>query len=192
MSRLDKADILEMTVSHLTTLQDQHRSVNLATTVEGYKKGFKDCARETLNYLSSTRALDNKSLQQLNTHLQTSYLQKTQRRAVSGHRNPQTAEVTYVHDTSRQDIQATDEYSYTSSYHSSALTQFHNSALRGLSVSNVYGQSHSGKNNCALLNDSVDTSLNSSGNMSLDSSSSITPEKIVPGQSSAEDVWRPW
>ena len=192
MSRLDKADILEMTVSHLTTLQDQHRSVNLATTVEGYKKGFKDCARETFNYLSSTRALDTNSLQQLNTHLQTSYLQKTQRGTVSGPRNPQTAEMTYVHDTSRPDIQTTDEYSYIDSYHSSALTQFHNSALHGLSVPYVYGQSHNGQDYCSKLNDSVDTSLNSSGNMSLDSSSSITPEKIVPGQSSVEDVWRPW
>ena len=41
-------------------------------------------------------------------------------------------------------------------------------------------------------NDSVDTSLNSSCNMSLDSSSSVTPEKVVPYQSADDDVWRPW
>ena len=43
-----------------------------------------------------------------------------------------------------------------------------------------------------LCNDSVDTSLNSSCNMSVDSSSSITPEKVVPYERREDDMWRPW
>ena len=192
MARLDKADILELTVSHLTTLHHQHRSANLATTAEGYKKGFKDCARETFNYLSSTQALDSKSLQQLNNRLQTCYLQKNQSGTASGLMIPQPADVTYAHVSSKQGVQATDDYSYPSSYQSDATSQWHNNILQRPGVSYVYGQVHSGRDYYSKLNDSEDSSLNSSCNMSLDSISSITPEKIVPGQSSDEDVWRPW
>ena len=187
MARLDKADILELTVSHLTTLQHQHRSVTLATTVEGYKKGFKDCARETFNYLSSTQDLDSKYLRQLNSYLQTCYLQKTQRGAASGPTIPPPAEVTFAHASSRQD-----DYSHASSYQSGATAYRQNNAVQRPGDSYVYAQGHSGLDYCTKLNDSVDTSLNSSCNMSLDSSSSVTPEKIVPGQNSDEDVWRPW
>ena len=187
MARLDKADILEMTVGHLTTLLDQQRSVTLATTVEGYKKGFKDCARETFCYLSYTHALDNKSLNQLNTHLQTTYLRKTHRGAASCP-TMNMAEATYAHASSTQDIHTTGWYSYTRLYHSSASTQFHNSAI---SRQNVSGHVQRANYMNSTSNDSFDSSLNSSSNMSLDSSSSTTPEKIVPGQSS-DEVWRPW
>ena len=189
MTRLDKADILEMTVGHLTTLLDQQRSVTLATTVDGYKKGFKDCARETFNYLSSSHALDNKSLHQLNTHLQTTYLQKTQREAVSSP-TVNMAQATYAHGSSAQDIYTTGGYSYTRLYHSSASTQFHNSAITGQNISGHVQRANYMHMN-STSNDSFDSSLNSSSNMSLDSSSSTTPEIIVPGQSS-DEVWRPW
>ena len=181
-------------MSHLTTLQHQHRSVTLATTAEGYKKGFKDCARETFNYFSSTQTIDSKSLQQLNNHLQTCYLQKNQRDTASDPTIPQPADVTYAHASLGQDVEATNDYFYATSYQSGATSERHNSILQRPGVSYVYGQARSGRDyySYSKLNDSVDTSLNSSCNMSFDSSSSITPEKIIPGQNSDKDVWRPW
>ena len=185
MARLDKADILEMTVGHLATLLDHQRSVTLATTVEGYTKGFKDCARETFNFLSSTHSLDNKSLNQLNAHLQTTYLQKTHRGAATCS-TVKLAEATYAHASSTQNIQTTDGYSHARSHLPCAVTGFYNGATSGQIA---YYDVH--RTNYSTCNNSFDSSFNSSANMSLDSSSSTTPEKIVPGQSS-DEVWRPW
>ena len=76
MPKLDKADILEMTVRHLKQLQQQQ---TIQTT--GYCRGFKDCTRETMRYLRVSRALDDKRLYSLNNHLFNAYMTKTQEEA---------------------------------------------------------------------------------------------------------------
>ena len=189
MARLDKADILELTVSHLTTLEHQQRSVSLATTADQYKEGFKDCARETFNYLSSTKALDTGSLQQLNNHLQTCYMEKTGR--TSSYHQP--AEAVSAHASSRHDVvRPKDTFSYASL--AKLPSSFAGQTVFVPSISSSYGyeryyKEHEYYNKC---NDSVDTSFNSTCNMSLDSSSNVTPEKVVPSSDTDDDVWRPW
>ncbi|XP_052224881.1 transcription factor HES-1-A-like [Dreissena polymorpha] len=46
MTRVDKADILDLTVSHLQQLQQRHRSVSMATESAAYNSGFQTCTRE--------------------------------------------------------------------------------------------------------------------------------------------------
>ena len=220
MSRLDKADILELTVVHLTTLEHQQRSVTMATEVNGYKKGFKDCAGETITYLSSTRSLNTDTLFQLNNHLQSSYLQKTRQAPSASH----PAGVTTAHVSSQPDLSPASDISLYQAQNSSYCIPVSESG-RGVSLTHGgyhgYDQFHTQTcfNPC---NVSVDTSFNSSCNMSLDSSSVVTPEKLLPDldlnfssvvtpekllpcqdtdmslDSSSfetpekEDVWRPW
>ena len=196
MSRLDKADILELTVVHLTTLEHQQRSVTMATEVNGYKKGFKDCARETITYLSSTRSLDTDTLFQLNNHLQSSYLQKTRQAPSASY----PAEVTTAHASSQPDSSPASDISLYQAQNSSYCIPISEYGS-GISLTpggyHGYDQFQVIHNPC---NDSVDTSFNSPCNMSLDSSAVATPEKLLPVQdtnmsldsSSVEDVWRPW
>ena len=213
MSRLDKADILELTVGHLTTLEHQQRSVTLATEVDGYKKGFKDCARETINYLSSTRSLDTDTLFQLNNHLQSSYLQKTrQAPSASYPADVSSAHVSLQPDGSASANNDINSYVTQNSSHCKPISEY----ISGVSFvsGDYYGCDQFYKQTAySQYNGSVDTSLNSTCDMSLDSSSLTTPEKLLPVQginmsldSSAvetpekvsrytsviEDVWRPW
>ena len=182
MARLDKADILELTVKQLTTLSHQQRSTSLATHVEGYKKGFKDCARETINYLSASQSLDMNSLYQLNNHLQSCYMEKTGRIPNTPH--PATVGMVCASTTPSEIPTSRDFdshfYLMNEKMKATGDTRFGRNNYIGYEQS-LYSYS-----------DSVDTSLNSSCNMSLDSSFNVTPEKVVPYQSSDEDVWRPW
>lgn len=50
MCKLDKADILEMTVRYLKTIQ-YDRSVQAMGSNLGYLSGFRDCAQQTAKYL---------------------------------------------------------------------------------------------------------------------------------------------
>ena len=222
MSRLDKADILELTVGHLTTLEHQQRSVTMATEVNGYKKGFKDCARETITYLSSTRSLDTDTLFQLNNHLQSSYLQKTRQAQSASY----PTEVITAHVSSQPDSSSASDIPLYQTQNSSYCTPYSEyGSVVSLSSGGYHGYDkfQSCYNQC---NSSVDTSFNSSCNMSLDSSavatpekllpvqditgsldlsSVVTPERLLPGQDTdmsldsssletpeKEDVWRPW
>ena len=191
MARLDKADILELTVSHLTTIEHQQRSVSLATAADQYKKGFKDCARETFNYLSTAKALDTGSLQQLNNHLQSCYMEKTGR--TSSYQHP--AEAVSAHAGSRRDVtQPRDTFPYSSVTIQPSSHAFHGLTVVVPSASGNYGneqyyREYEYYNKC---DDSVDTSFNSTCNMSLDCSSNVTPEKVVPSSNTDDDVWRPW
>ena len=188
MARIDKADILELTVSHLTNLEHQQRSVTLATEVDGYKKGFKDCARETIRYLSTTRSLDTDTLHQLNNHLQSSYIEKT-RKTPNASYGP--ADVGSAHISTRQDVPPHSFYvSNQSTYYSVPEQSVVLPTGRSDYCSSEPYYNH--PDYYSRLNDSVDTSLNSSCNMSLDSSTNITPEKVVRYQDAADDVWRPW
>ena len=178
MSRLDKADILELTVGHLTTLEQQHRSVTMATEARGYKKGYKDCARETITYLSSTRSLDTDTLFQLNNHLQSSYLQKTRQAQSASY----PAEVIPAHVSSQPDSSPASDITLYEAQNSSYCIPVSESG-RGVSLTpggyHRYDQFQACYNPC---NSSVDTSFNSSCNMSLDSSAVATPEKLLPVQ----------
>ena len=180
MARLDKADILELTVSQLTSLQNQQRSVSLATDVDGYKRGFKDCARETIRYLTATQSLDTDSLFRVNNHLQSCYLEKT--RGTPNVSHPTDVPSAHV-STKRSDIRQTiDQSLYGPVTHPSVAR----------TIPGAHGQFYSDYQFNHPCNDSVDTSLNSSCNMSIDSSSSVTPEKVVSCQSTEDEVWRPW
>ena len=188
MARLDKADILELTVSQLTSLQNQQRSVSLATDVDGYKKGFKDCARETIRYLTATQSLDTDSLFRVNNHLQSCYLEKTRGAPYV----TRSTEVPSAHaSTVQSDIQQTCDRNSNIPHQQSFYGPVTQSRV-AQPVPGAFGQFYSDYQYCHPCNDSVDTSLNSSCNMSLDSSSSVTPEKVVPYQSAEDDVWRPW
>ena len=175
-------------MSQLTTLQNQQRSISLATEVDGYKKGFKDCARETIRYLTSAQALDTDSLFRLNNHLQSCYLEKTGRAPNASY----PTEVPSAHiSTVRSDIQQAGETNSKLTHHQ----LFYGPVTQSRVVQPVpgdYGQFSAEYQYYHPCNDSVDSSLNSSCNMSLDSSTSIAPEKVVPYQSTEDDVWRPW
>lgn len=186
MARLDKADILELTVRQLTTLWHQQRSVSLATEVDGYKKGFKDCARETIRYLSSTQALDTDSVFHLNNHLQSCYMEKTRKTSSMSHFDG----VQHAHViTSPNDRQSTGHDNNMKS-NPSLYGRVTSSSIAQPVPDNYYSNEY--QLYCHPCNDSLDTSLNSSCNMSLDSSSNLTPEKVVPYQAAEGDVWRPW
>ena len=208
MSRLDKADILELTVGHLATLEHQQRSVTMATEAGGYKKGYKDCARETISYLSSTRCLDTDTLFQLNNHLQSSYLQKTRQAPSASY----PAEVIPAHVSSQPDSSSGINLYPPQNLICKSLSEC--SSGVPFAPDGYYGydqfQPQASYNQC---NVSVDVSFNSSCNMSFDSiaSSVATPEKLLSGQDTnmsldsssietpekldqciKEEVWRPW
>ena len=71
-SKLEKADILELTVKHLRNLQRQQRSAAMATdpaVMEKYRAGFNECASEVMHYVSSCHALTNDVKGSLVNHL---------------------------------------------------------------------------------------------------------------------------
>ncbi|WAR14479.1 HES4A-like protein [Mya arenaria] len=71
-SKLEKADILEMTVKHLRHLQRQHVSQAMTTdpnTVTKYKSGFNECANEVVRYLGSVEGVDSQVRTRLVSHL---------------------------------------------------------------------------------------------------------------------------
>ncbi|XP_046352092.1 transcription factor HES-1-A-like [Haliotis rufescens] len=71
-SKLEKADILELTVKHLRNLQRQQISGSMATdtSVMGkYRAGFNECANEVMRYLSSSHDINGDVRSQLINHL---------------------------------------------------------------------------------------------------------------------------
>ncbi|XP_052212920.1 protein hairy-like [Dreissena polymorpha] len=71
-SKLEKADILEMTVKHLRQLQRQQVSQAITcdpNTVTKYKSGFNECANEVVRYLSSVPGVDSDVRSKLINHL---------------------------------------------------------------------------------------------------------------------------
>lgn len=84
MTRVDKADILELTVFHLTQLQQQQRSATMATEAAAYDTGFKDCARETMTFITSNRITGESKVSLLNIHLHASFLMKSRKHHHSG------------------------------------------------------------------------------------------------------------
>ena len=160
-------------MGRLTTLDHQQRSTTLAIDVDGYKQGFKDCARETIRFLSSTRSVDTTVINQLNSHLHSSYIERTRRAADAS----LPVHATQAHANFSVPLRISD-VTYPNGYPSTDCVDYYVKCYR---------------QGCYTpCNDSVDTSLNSSNNMSLDSSDNCSPEKVEPYQSVSDDLWRPW
>ena len=64
-TKLDKAEILELTVNHLT----QEQRIPLSN--ESYTRGFQDCSRETIMFLAASGVIHPDTLSRLKVHLQT-------------------------------------------------------------------------------------------------------------------------
>ena len=174
MARLDKADLLELTVSRLTTLTHQQISSSLAKDISGYKKGFKDCARDTFHFLSRSQSIDTDSVNKLNNHIRSYYIEKSERAPSTSYPGAVIFTPTVSRHISDAAVQPTVQ-------------------LTGLSDNYSCDQYYRRHYYCHRANDSVNTSLNSSCDMSLDSSSNSSPEKLVPIQQTVSgDVWRPW
>ena len=71
-SKLEKADILEMTVKHLRQLQRQHVTHAIShdpTVASKYKAGVNECANEVVRYLGSLQGVDGQVRERLINHL---------------------------------------------------------------------------------------------------------------------------
>ncbi|XP_059622748.1 protein deadpan [Phlebotomus argentipes] len=71
-TKLEKADILEMTVKHLQTIQRQQFALAVntdPTVVHKFKTGFTDCAEEVTRYVSQMDGIDSGVKQRLANHL---------------------------------------------------------------------------------------------------------------------------
>ncbi|XP_065213175.1 hairy/enhancer-of-split related with YRPW motif protein 2-like [Planococcus citri] len=89
-TKLEKADILEMTVKHLQSIQRQHLSAAVAsdpTVVHKFKTGFNECAGEVSRYIGGLEGIDNGVKQRLILHL-TSCITNLQPAATPSVANP--------------------------------------------------------------------------------------------------------
>ncbi|XP_052788499.1 enhancer of split m8 protein-like [Mya arenaria] len=79
MTRVDKADVLELTVFHLTRLQQCQRATRVASeaTAASFNAGFRDCARETVTLLGTNNATDTNLTTSVSDHLHGVYIEKT-------------------------------------------------------------------------------------------------------------------
>lgn len=71
-SKLEKADILEMTVKHLRSLQRQQMSSALAndpTVMTKYRSGFNECTNEVMRYLGNVQNVNEDVRSRLVNHL---------------------------------------------------------------------------------------------------------------------------
>ncbi|XP_015108936.1 protein hairy [Diachasma alloeum] len=71
-SKLEKADILEMTVKHLQTVQRQQLNTAVATdpaVLSKFRSGFSECAGEVSRYVNHLENVDSAVKQRLVTHL---------------------------------------------------------------------------------------------------------------------------
>ncbi|XP_055335635.1 transcription factor HES-4-like [Paramacrobiotus metropolitanus] len=71
-SKLEKADILEMTVKHLQALQRQQMAAAVATdptVLNKFKAGFSECASEISRYLNAIDGVDKIVRQRILSHL---------------------------------------------------------------------------------------------------------------------------
>lgn len=71
-SKLEKADILEMTVRHLQKLQRQQVAANIvndASVLNKYRAGFSECASEVGRYMGNVEGVDQSLRQRILSHL---------------------------------------------------------------------------------------------------------------------------
>lgn len=65
----DKAEILELAVAHIAQLQDPTKATSGKTDMTSYKAGYRECAQETVRYLSSKRAVADHVIKDVDRHL---------------------------------------------------------------------------------------------------------------------------
>ncbi|KAF6730726.1 Transcription factor HES-1-A [Oryzias melastigma] len=71
-SKLEKADILEMTVKHLRSLQRLHMTAAVhsdPSVLSKYRAGFSECVGEVTRFLSSCEGVDSETRTRLLSHL---------------------------------------------------------------------------------------------------------------------------
>ncbi|KAK3583438.1 hypothetical protein CHS0354_025560 [Potamilus streckersoni] len=68
-SRLDKADILEMTVKYLQQLQKQGITSAHDTVAKGYQSGYEECAQESVHYLNCANGIRHDIKSRVESHL---------------------------------------------------------------------------------------------------------------------------
>uniref|UniRef100_A0A1A9W0W2 BHLH domain-containing protein n=1 Tax=Glossina brevipalpis TaxID=37001 RepID=A0A1A9W0W2_9MUSC len=71
-TKLEKADILEMTVKHLQSVQRQQLNMAIQTdptVIHKFKTGFMECADEVNRYINQLEGVDAAVKQRLNNHL---------------------------------------------------------------------------------------------------------------------------
>lgn len=74
VSKLDKADILEMTVSHLRQIHHQQLTAAFAASsgaVHNFRDGFTECAAETVRYMEASRAYPAEMIARMRCNLAT-------------------------------------------------------------------------------------------------------------------------
>jgi len=93
MTRVDKADILELTVAHLAQQKQQRhqREVAMATSTSasGYSNGYHDCTREVFAFLATNSLVDGATLDCLGGYLQNVYAQKSSNVPENTRTNPE-------------------------------------------------------------------------------------------------------
>ncbi|XP_058836133.1 transcription factor HES-4 [Topomyia yanbarensis] len=73
-SKLEKADILDLTVKHLQDLERRKLAIAMAmdpTVVDKFKNGFNECIDEIDKYLNSVPGVDSGMKQRISSHLKT-------------------------------------------------------------------------------------------------------------------------
>ena len=91
MTRVDKADILELTVAHLAQQNqnhNNHRNVAMATSTSGYSNGYQDCAQEVVKFLASNSLVDRATLDCLNGYLNNASVEKSRNEHAFGQVRP--------------------------------------------------------------------------------------------------------
>ncbi|KAH3784981.1 hypothetical protein DPMN_163057 [Dreissena polymorpha] len=190
MTRVDKADILDLTVSHLQQLQQRHRSVSMATESAAYNSGFQTCTREVITYLTSQKTADIKTIKALSYHLQAtqSVPQRCVRNQMSvGHQMSTPVKINDVSKMSPYTLNTPDFSPIT--YASVYPEGYFHARLFTESKSKISYSS----------NDSSSDSCYSSMNASSMENSDVTPEVIVSighgdtiGLVIEEKLWRPF
>ncbi|KAL4236624.1 Transcription factor [Mactra antiquata] len=83
LTKLDKAEILELTVYHLTQAERRQHSVTMATESTSYNQGFKDCAKVAIEYMQNNAMIEETVTNGLNRHLHITYTSRDQRKTFS-------------------------------------------------------------------------------------------------------------
>ncbi|KAH3784975.1 hypothetical protein DPMN_163050 [Dreissena polymorpha] len=187
MTRVDKADILDLTVLHLQQLQQRHRSVSIASESAAYNSGFQACAREVMTYLTSQKSADIKTIKALSDHLHATqpFPQKSVQNQMPGGYHMSTP-------VKINDVSKTSPYT------------LNNLEFSPITHACVYPEGYfhgrlSAQNNLRISYSSNDSSSDSCYSSMTVSSMDVTPEVIVSirhgdeiGHVVKENLWRPF
>ncbi len=175
LTKLEKADVLELTVRHLHKLRERQAlglspspATSPSSTQDKFRAGFTHCAAEVSRYLATSTGLDVTVGQRLLSHLGRC-VHTLEAFPASGAAIPSASYTPPSSPTQQQQQQQSDL---------SSSRSLHRSVLPPLPVS-------------PALSDVMDTS-SSSGQPCDYSKYSIRSDLYSPSVVSAEKVWRPW